>query len=135
MVIGITESGDPSLDFSWTNKVDDCNGVILITKNVSDELISQIMKHKDKIILHATCTGMGGTIIEPYVSTYEHQLAQVSKLLAAGFPKDRVIIRIDPIIPTTEGLCIAQRVIDASPVKHFRIVICIYRLCKDISCG
>lgn len=121
MIIGITESGDPSIDFSWTSKVDNCDGVILITKNVSDKLISQIMKYKDKIILHATCTGMGGTIIEPYVPTYEHQLAQVSKLLAAGFPKDRIIVRIDPIIPTTEGLHTAQKVIDASPIKHFRI--------------
>ena len=34
MIIGITESGDPSIDFSWTSKVDNCDGVILITKNV-----------------------------------------------------------------------------------------------------
>lgn len=121
MRIGITEAGDAALDYSWLNKIDACDGVILITKNVTDKLISEILKHKEKIILHATCTGMGGTIIEPNVPEYTHQLAQVSKLIAAGFPEKQIIIRIDPIVPTEKGLQTAQKVIDASPIKRFRI--------------
>ena len=119
--IGITEAGDAALDMSWVNKIDKIDGAILITKNLTDKLISEILKHKDKIILHATCTGMGGTLIEPNVPVYTHQLEQVSKLIAAGFPAERIVIRIDPIIPTVKGLQTAQKVIDASPIKRFRI--------------
>ena len=76
MIIGITESGDPSIDFSWTSKVDNCDGVILITKNVSDKLISQIMKYIDKIILHAsqlfyTC-GLQNKIVRIFTSFSPH---------------------------------------------------------------
>lgn len=119
--IGITEAGDAALDYSWLNKIDGCNGVILITKNLTDKLISEILAHKDKIILHATCTGMGGTVIEPNVPVYTQQLAQVSKLIATGFPEERITVRIDPIVPTEKGLQTAQKVIDASPIKRFRI--------------
>ena len=81
MKIGITEAGDASLDYTWLNKIDSCDGLILITKNVTDKFIDTILEHKDKIILHATCTGMGGTIIEPNVPSYDKQLAQVTKLI------------------------------------------------------
>lgn len=119
--IGITEAGDAALDYEWLKKIDVCDGIILITKNLTDNLISKILAHKDKIILHASCTGMGGTIIEPNVPDYTKQLTQVQKLIDKGFPEERIIIRIDPIVPTTKGLQTAQRVIDVSPVKHFRI--------------
>lgn len=119
--IGITEAGDAALDMSWVNKIDQIDGAVLITKNLTDKLIEEILKHKDKIILHATCTGMGGTLIEPNVPVYTHQLEQVSKLIAAGFPEERIVIRVDPIIPTSKGLQTAQRVINASPIKRFRI--------------
>lgn len=119
--IGITESGDPAFDASWLDKIDCVNGVILVTKNLTDALVDAIMQHKDKIILHATCTGMGGTMIEPNVPDYTRQLAQVSKLIELGFPKERIVVRVDPIVPTEKGLKTAQKVIDASPIKHFRI--------------
>lgn len=121
MKIGITEAGDAGLDLSWVDKIDLCDGAILITKNITDRFIEEVLKRKSKIILHATCTGMGSTIIEPNVPSYEQQLSQVSKLLHLGFPKEQIIIRIDPIVPTEKGLQTAQKVIDASPIKHFRI--------------
>ena len=119
--IGITEAGDAALDFAWLDKIDTVDGVVLVTKNLTDKLIDAILKHKDKIILHATCTGMGGTMIEPNVPDYKHQLAQVSKLMKAGFPEQQITIRVDPIVPTEKGLQTAQKVIDASPIKRFRI--------------
>lgn len=64
---------------------------------------------------------MGGTVIEPNVPVYTQQLAQVLKLIAAGFPEERITVRIDPIVPTEKGLQTAQTVIDASPIKRFRI--------------
>lgn len=121
--IGITEAGDASFDYSWVNKLENCSGAILITKNVTDYFINEVLKHKDKLIIHASCTGMGGTIVEPNVPVYSHQLEQVQKLINMGFPSERIIIRIDPIIPTEKGLQTAQNVIDASPIKHFRISI------------
>lgn len=123
MIIGITEAGDASLDYAWLSKIDKCNGVILITKNITDHFISVILPYKYKIMLHATCTGMGGTVIEPNVPDYKQQLAQVSKLINAGFPANQIIVRVDPIVPTSKGLATAQKVIDASPVRHFRFSI------------
>lgn len=119
--IGITEAGDAAVNYSWLNKIDACDGVILITKNLTDKLISEILNHQEKIILHATCTGMGGTPIEPNVPAYATQLAQVTKLLDAGFPAEKITVRIDPVVPTEKGLKTAQKVINASPVKRFRI--------------
>jgi len=123
MKIGITEAGDAALDYAWLNKIDNCDGLILITKNVTDKFIEEILKYKNKIILHATCTGMGGTIIEPNVPSYDKQLAQVTKLIEMGFPANQIVIRVDPIVPTDKGLQTAQKVIDESPIKHFRFSI------------
>ena len=120
MRIGITEAGDASLDYAWVKKLDDCNGAILITKNITDKFIDTVLQYKDKLIIHATCTGMGGTVIEPNVPDYMTQLAQVKKLIDKGFPENRIVVRVDPIIPTEKGLNTAQKVIDASPVKNFR---------------
>lgn len=121
MKIGITESGDAALDYTWVKKAALCDGVILVTKNLTNDLINKIMANPKKFIVHATCTGMGGTMIEPNVPDCKQQLTQVQKLLDTGFPKDHIVIRLDPIIPTEKGLKTAQKVIDAAPIKHFRI--------------
>ena len=39
MNIGITERGDPSIDFSWVEQMEKMDGVILITKNLTDAVI------------------------------------------------------------------------------------------------
>lgn len=103
MRIGITEAGDAGLDLSWVNKLDKIDGAVLITKNITDKFIDAVIANKDKLIIHATTTGMGGTVIEPNVPDYKTQLTQVQKLIDRGFPKNRIIIRVDPIIPTDNG--------------------------------
>lgn len=122
MIIGITEAGDASRDYTWLAKLPNCDGAILITKNVTDEFIDAVTRPDvfHKVIIHATCTGMGGTVIEPNVPPYTLQLAQVQKLIDKGFPNERIVVRIDPIVPTEKGLQTAQKVVDASPVKRFR---------------
>lgn len=120
MRIGITEAGDAALDYTWLTKIDQCDGVILITKNITDNFISTVLPYAHKTIIHATCTGMGGTVVEPNVPDYKKQLSQVTKLIANGFPQNQIIIRIDPIVPTPKGLTTAQKVIDASPIRRFR---------------
>lgn len=120
MKIGITEAGDAGLDLTWTNKMSSVDGAILITKHITDAFIQKALKYKNKVIIHATCTGMGGSIIEPNVPTYEEQLSQLRKLIFFDFPEDQIVLRIDPIVPTKKGLMTAQKVIDASPVKRIR---------------
>lgn len=104
MKIGITERGDPSIDFSWVDKIDTVDGLILITKNLTDTVIENAKPYMDKIIFHITCTGHGGSIIEPNIPTHFKQLEQAKKLLDMGVDVNRVVIRIDPIIPTDKGL-------------------------------
>ena len=101
--IGITEAGDPSFDYSWVEKMSNMDMAILITKNITDKFIEEILKVKNKVILHVTCTGYGGTVVEPNVPIYTNQLDQVKKLISYGFPENQVVLRIDPIIPTRKG--------------------------------
>lgn len=100
--VGITEGGDAGLDFSWVPKLKEAN--IIISKNINDTLIQHVLDNQDKIILHITCTGFGGTVIEPNVPQAEWTKSQVQKLLEAGFPANQCVLRVDPIIPTEAGL-------------------------------
>lgn len=121
MKIGVTERGDASIDFSWVKKMDGVNGAILITKNITDKFIEKALFFKNKTIIHATCTGYGGTILEPNVPTYDIQLKHAHALVEDGFPINRIVIRVDPIIPTEKGIRTAQRVIkDAYTLYGFR---------------
>lgn len=97
--IGITERGDPSQDFSWYNKLDDVDGAILISKNITDpEFQKLILDYKHKIILHANITFLGYTKIEPNVPNYKESIAELKNLLKSGFPVSQVVYRFDPII-------------------------------------
>ena len=123
--IGITEAGDPAFDYSWVGKMPDMDMAILITKNITDKFIEEILKVKNKVVLHATCTGYGGTIVEKNVPDYKWQLDQVKKLISMGFPKEQIVIRIDPIIPTYKGFGNLMKVVSYihNDVKRFRVSI------------
>ena len=110
MKIGVTERGDPSIDFSWVEKSKTMDGVVLITKNLTDKVIEKAQENLDKYIFHISCTGYGGTVFEPNIPDFHHQLGQATKLLALGVSVDRVVIRIDPIIPTLSGITTAGKV-------------------------
>lgn len=111
MKIGITEAGDPSVNYEWTKKTNEMNGIILITKNLTDKFIEEILKIKDKTILHCSCTGYGGTIVEPKLPTYQVQIKQLHKLISYGFKVEHVVLRIDPIIPSKKGLELVEHVL------------------------
>lgn len=104
--IGLTEWGDPSVNYTWIDNMKYVQGAILITKNITDKFISEVLKiSKEKpVIVHCTCTGWGGTIIEPGVPPYKTQLNQLKKMTETGFPAERVVLRIDPIYPSINGL-------------------------------
>lgn len=111
MKIGITERGDASIDYTWEEKLDTVDGAILITKNVTDSFISRVLPVKDKVILHLSVTGFGGTVLEPHVMSAENSMKQIKALTKKGFPLSHVVIRVDPIIPTAKGIKTAKAVI------------------------
>ena len=121
--IGITEAGDPAFDYSWVAKMDDMDMGILITKNITDKFIEEILKVKNKVVLHATCTGYGGTVLEKNVPDYKWQLDQVKKLISMGFPREQIVIRVDPVIPTYKGFGNLLKVVSYihNDVKRFRV--------------
>lgn len=116
MKIGFTEQGDAGLDLTWQNKLNTVDGAILITKNANpkfqDALLNAHTTYPNKIILHVGCTGLGGTIIEPHVPAYQKQIYYIKDIVDAGFPLDHVVLRIDPIIPTTKAITLAAKAID-----------------------
>lgn len=98
---GITEQGDAGLDLSWEDRLNAVVGAIIISKSDSNELIEALLRNSNKCIYHATCTGLGGSIIEPNVPTYEKKLEHIYNLISRGFPTNQIIIRIDPIFPVS----------------------------------
>lgn len=112
MKIGITERGDAGIDLSWEKKIEQVDGVILITKNITEEFRNAAIRNKEKVIVHATCTGYGGTILEPNVPEYQEQINSIKQLVNDGFPIEQIVLRVDPIIPTVEGLETAAKVIN-----------------------
>ena len=101
MKIGITERGDAALDLSWVDKLKYVDGAILITKNCGKkEFLDSLSKSEKPIILHATCTGMGGTHMEPNVPSPLSQINVIKRIIRTGIlPAKKIVIRIDPIYP------------------------------------
>lgn len=94
--IGITERGDAGLDLSWIDKLNEgkVDGVIAITKD-PEKLIS--LKIPNKVIIHCTITGLGKDW-EPNVPNTKDALLAYHYLVDK-YGGDRVVLRVDPIIP------------------------------------
>jgi hypothetical protein len=105
--IGITERGDAGSDFSWMRTYKDYDGIILITKYLSYQFIEQ--SKGLNCIVHATITGHGSTIYEPYVPSINLSKILFDKLVDT-IGSDRVVLRIDPIIPDDKGIARAINV-------------------------
>ena len=101
-LIGTTETGDISFDLSAFDRLHAAN--IIITKRLTDKVIDGLVAHREQCILHLTVTGWGGTPVEPLAPTPQWSRRQLDRLLAAGFPAGQVVLRIDPIILTEEGM-------------------------------
>lgn len=102
--IGATETYDPCFVPDWDNRLLEVN--IIISKELTDEMITKLVSNKDKIIFHHTVTGHGGTEIEPGVKSPEFEFNQFKKLINAGFPLSQYVLRVDPIIPYTPELMV-----------------------------
>lgn len=112
--IGITERGDAGLDFSWMTKAKGYDGIILITKHLSHLFIEEA--NKINCIVHATITGLGGTIYEPNVPTLIMSKIYFDLLVKTLGP-ERVVLRIDPIIPDDSGAAKAINVYEQIHIK------------------
>jgi hypothetical protein len=95
-LIGVTEGADPTINLKWTDWVASGKPAILITKMPG--LLYPLLKADDNIIVHCTITGMGGSAIEPGIGGLDGSLKAYHRLCGLLGP-DRVVLRIDPIIP------------------------------------
>ena len=82
--IGITEAGDAGLDLSWVNKLDTVDGAVVITKCISPEFYDAVLSNKDKLIIHATFTGYGHSVLEPNVPSPYDEFDAIMALERAG---------------------------------------------------
>lgn len=100
--IGITELSDPAINMSWVARLKP-KANIIITKNV-EAMTPILLQNKNRIILHATCTGLGSTIYEPNVPHPGFQIKAIEYLIQHGFPKQQIVHRLDPIILSDETI-------------------------------
>ncbi|MCK4665973.1 DUF1848 family protein [Candidatus Dependentiae bacterium] len=107
--IGITERGDAGFDLSWADKLDTVDAAIVITKNPTPEFMELVEEHQDKLIVHVTITGHGGSKIEPNIPNSTKVFYQFKKIAELLGPQ-KTVLRIDPIIPTPSGINTAYRI-------------------------
>ncbi len=117
MKVGVTERGDAGIDWSWYDKLSsgDYDGAILITKMANKGFIERVLdlyRTFPHLIVHGTCTGWGGSWLEPNVPAAALQMHALKILVSRGFPVDNLVLRLDPIIPTEEGIRNAEMVLD-----------------------
>lgn len=110
MKIGITERGDAALDWAeWYPKRHSVDGVILITKDPR-LLAERLPKNPDfRFIIHCTITGYGRTFLEPHVP-HPDQSLEYYHILAAEFGPERVVLRVDPILPVSPFLELSHNI-------------------------
>lgn len=118
--IGFTEAGDGGIDLWWKLRLPKLDGIVLITKNLTPRAQDAILPVAAKAIVHATCTGYGGTVVEPNVPDYKTQLRRAQNLVNNGFPMSHMVIRVDPIIPTPKGIALAKTVMETAYDMGFR---------------
>lgn len=105
MSVGITERGDAGLHLKEWIKAAEMYNVdftIAITKAPSI-LLANIEILPKNLIIHATITGWGGSSIEPNVRNWQEEMTAYKGLVQKLGP-ERVVLRIDPIFPTEEGV-------------------------------
>ena len=133
--IGVTEAGDAGIDLGWVQKMDSVDGAVVITKQITPSFLDSVLEHQAKLIVHATITGYGGSVLEPCVPTPDEQFEAIQALVDSGFPKKRLVVRVDPLIPTDKGLNRALRIIETcmdSGFSRYRVsVIDMYRHVRD----
>lgn len=110
--IATTETYDPTLCIDeWVGRDGEFDFLLYITKVLNPKIIRILTDEQSPwawmnkpSVLHLTVTGWGCDEIEPNVPIPLVEFNMLKKLFAAGYPKERVVLRIDPIIPTEKGI-------------------------------
>jgi DNA repair photolyase len=117
-MIGITEGYDPGYDpkplKDWLPKP-----AIIITKRL-DLLLKNFDFTNENVIIHATITGMGGSKIEPNVPKPEVEIEALREL-NKSISQNRIVLRVDPIIPEEPYFSKALEVIRNSEGLYSRL--------------
>ena len=110
--IATTETYDPAHCVNdWIKRADEFDFVLFITKIINDEIIKIFTSPESKWaymnkpgIMHITCTGWGATLFEPRVGSPNLCNRFIAKLIESGYPVERIVLRVDPIIPIQDGV-------------------------------
>jgi len=103
-----TEMSDPVMNWPAVDRViNEGHPVILYSKAT---LPIDYLKDKSNVAIGITISGWGGTWLEPNVFAPNVMIDYFNKLIKE-IPIERVLLRVDPVIPTTEGFLRALRVI------------------------
>lgn len=76
------------------------------------ELMQKLIENKDKIILHYIVSGYGSTPLEPAVPHPAIAYKSLQTLIQLGFPKKQIVLRIDPVLPSEQGLIVVNQVLN-----------------------
>ena len=90
-------------------------GLLLITKEPSCALpiIEEADEHGFPVMVHATITGLGRTPLEPNVIAYGTAIVRLANLVY-GYKPERVILRVDPIIPDVTDYKIVREIVSSA---------------------
>ena len=97
--VGITNQGEPGIDFSWVEHLDAVEFAVVVSKAANEKFEDVLLENKNKIIYHAVCTGLNGTEIEPNVPTVTEKFQHLQRLINLGFPTKQIVLRVDPLFP------------------------------------
>lgn len=107
-----TEMSDPK--FSWPrvhDLIEKGEPVILYTKAPPSASIMALVKKRKNVALGITVTGWGGTWLEPGVEKTSTVIEAFNSLVSDTDVRDRVSLRVDPVVPTTLGFARAAYVL------------------------
>lgn len=113
IICGITEKGDPAFDDSWLEWANKGNPTILVTKQFPSihKRFGEALVHK-KIITHVVATGYGGTVFEPGIPKFTEVIEELKTCTQEE--KDRIVFRLDPIIPAEPFLSQSFKCLEAA---------------------
>lgn len=116
--IGVTEGADPTYNKQWVSWVRQGKPAILITK--LPRVLEELLDGTENVIIHCTVTGLGGTELEPNIDTPDISIQHYHSLCAM-FGVDRVVLRIDPVVPLWSKYKIPPEVLAKEAEGRLRI--------------
>ena len=103
---------------------------IIYTKTLTKGIVRVLCNNTASTHLHLTISGWGSTWLEPGVETAEKEIEALHRLLQI-YPANRVTVRVDPVIPTIEGMAKAVQVLSAVP-QEIRVISSIIQLYSNM---